>query len=112
MSSQGFIPDSLNKDALRKLLLGAIQEEEIPDYENPESFHALFGHLERGLSTDDVIYALEGEWEIAGTPKFNKVEWQWKYEIVAQAIDGGAITILVAVDTANREFTIITRWRE
>ena len=110
MSSQGHVPDSLGEVALRKLLLEAIQK--APDYGNPESYHALFDHLERGLSTDDVIHALESQWNIARLPAFNRQEWQWKYEIDSHSIDGEPMTIIVAVDTANREFTIVTRWRD
>jgi hypothetical protein len=109
MSSQGYTPDPLSEDDLRKLLLEAIQKS--PDYSNPESYHALFDHLERGLSTDDIIHALEGVWSVA-RKKFNKDEWQWKYEIDATSIEGEPITVIVAVDSVNRDFTIITRWRE
>jgi hypothetical protein len=62
------------------------------------------------LSTDDVIHALEGRWTIARS-SFNKKEWQHKYEIDGESIDGEPITIIIAVDTGAREFTVVTRWR-
>jgi hypothetical protein len=93
---------------LRKLVMDAIQR--APDYANPETFHALFDHLERGLSTDDVIHGLESQWDLKGC-KFNSDEWQWKYEIHAESVDGDPITIIIAVDSLRREFTVLTRWR-
>ena len=109
MSSTGFIPKPLSADELRKLVLEAL--EKAPDDHNLETFHALFDHLERGLSTDDVIHALEGEWTIA-RHNFNRDEWQHKYEIDGFSIDEEPITIIIAVDTAHKEFTVVTRWRD
>jgi len=109
MSSEGYIPPAKSTDELKKLVLEAIQK--TPEYRNPETFHALYDHLERGLSTDDVIHALEQDWDIARA-RFNKDEWQWKYEIDSESIDGGQITIIIAVDSLNREFTVVTRWRD
>ena len=108
MSSKGFIPKPLSATELKALVLDALQN--APDDHNPETYHALFDHLERGLSTDDVIHALETGWTIASC-RFNEDEWQYKYEIEGEAIDGGEISIVLAVDTLRREFMVITRWR-
>ncbi len=108
MGSEGSIPRPLSDDELRALVLDAL--EKAPDIHNPETFHALFDHLERGLSTDDVIHALEGPWSVARSA-FNRYEWQYKYEIDGMSIDGDRITIIIAVDTVRREFTVVTRWR-
>jgi hypothetical protein len=64
------------------LLLEAIDNAD--DADNPETFHALFDHPERGLDTNDDT----------------------------QSVGGDAITIIVAVDTLRREFEVITRWRQ
>jgi hypothetical protein len=109
MSSEGFIPEALSAPKLRELVIEAL--EKAPDDHNPETFHALFDHLERGLSTDDVIHALEGKWEIA-RHKFNRDAWQYKYEIDGLSIDDEPITIIIAVDTLRKEFTVVTRWRQ
>jgi hypothetical protein len=109
MSSSGFIPNPLSAEELRKLVLEAL--EKAPDDHNPETFHALFDHLERGLSTDDVIHALEGEWTIA-RQVFNPEQWQYKYEIDGFSIDEEPITMIIAVDSLHREFTVVTRWRD
>lgn len=105
MSSEGHVPEPLSRSELRTLVLDAIQ-----DNPNPETYHALYDHPERGITSDDVIHALEGEWTIARR-SFNRDEWQWKYEIDGFTIDEDPITIIIAVDTANRDFTVVTRWR-
>src|ERR1700761_8433549 len=107
-TAEGYTPPSLTEDELRKLLLDAI--ENAPGDKNPETFHARFGHLERGLTTDDVIHGIEGSWTYERQPKFNKDHWQWVYRLAAKTIDDEDLTIIVAVDTANRTFEVLTRW--
>lgn len=77
VQEEGRIPPSLTVAELRKLVLEAIDDR--ADIRNPETFHALFGHAERGLHTNDVIYGLEREWTFERPPIFNKDFWQWKY---------------------------------
>jgi hypothetical protein len=60
MSSEGHVPVPLSRSELRTLVLDAIQ-----DNHNPETYHALYDPPERGITSDDVIHALEGEWTIA-----------------------------------------------
>src|SRR5690242_108493 len=109
MHTGGTIPDPLSENELKKHVLEAINH--APDAENPETFHALFDHLDRGLQTDDVIYGLERDWHFERKPKFNPDEWQWKYFIATESVDGDEITIIIAVDSLRREFEVITRWR-
>jgi hypothetical protein len=109
MSIEGYIPPYLDKSALRALLLEALNN--APQLGTVETYHARFDHLERGLSVDDVIHGLEREWEFDRKPDFNKDEWQWKYRIATESIDGDAIVIVIAVDTANRSFEVVTRWK-
>lgn len=101
-------PPSLSEAELRKLLLEAL--EHAPDQQNLETYHARFDHHERGISIDDVIFGLEKDWTYERPPEFNETEWQWKYRILTETVDGEALTIIVAVDTANRSFEVITRW--
>ena len=108
MTSQGKRPPALSKEELKKLILGALNSS--PD-SNPETFHARFHHLERGLQVDDVIHGLQREWEFGAAPSFNEDHWQWHYEVATQSVDGDSITIIVAVDTFNRSFEVITRWK-
>jgi hypothetical protein len=110
VQEQGTIPPSLTVAGLRKLVLEAIDEG--ADTTNPETFHALFGHTERGLQTNDVIHGLERAWTFERPPVFNKQFWQWKYFIDTESVGGDPITIIIAVDTLRREFEVITRWRQ
>jgi hypothetical protein len=109
-SSEGRIPPHLSEEQLKELVLEAIDES--ADEDNPETFHALFGHLDRGLQTDDVLHGLEQEWLFDRPPCFNKFHWQWKYYIDTENVDGGRILIVIAVDTSDRSFEVITRWRQ
>jgi hypothetical protein len=91
---------ALVKDALEGTLGGA-----------SETYHARFDHPERGLSLDDVIHGLEQDWHYERNPEFNEDQWQWKYRIAAETVDGDPLTIIIAVDSANRTFEVVTRWK-
>lgn len=64
------------------------------------------------MTTDDTIHAIEGSWTYGRKPEWNKDEWQWKYRLNGKSVDSDDITVIVAVDTANRLFDIVTRWRD
>ena len=76
----------------------------------------LFGiwHAEIGedISTaDDVIHGLERDWKFDRKPEFNQDEWQWKYRLATESVDGDEIVVVIAVDAANRSFEVVTRWK-
>lgn len=77
-----------------------------------ETFHARFHHLERGIQIDDVVFGIETTWTSCRPLRFNKKFWQWNYEIRTETADEEPLTLIVAVDTANRVFEVITRWTE
>jgi hypothetical protein len=106
----GTIPPSLTEEQLKRLLLDAIDD--AADANNPETFHALFGHTDRGLQTNDVIHGLEREWTFDRPPFFNRDFWQWKYYIDTENVDGCQILVIIAVDTLDKSFEVITRWRQ
>jgi hypothetical protein len=108
MTNTGTIPPSLSEADLRKLVLEAIND--APNALNPQTFHARFDHLERGLQMDDVIHGLERNWHFQRPPVFNPTEWQWKYYIATETVDGDPLTILIAVSTTDRSFEVITKW--
>lgn len=110
VAEQGTVPTPLSVAALRKLVLEAIDD--AADTHNPETFHARFGHLDRELQIDDIIHGLEQRWSFDRPPAFNKSNWQWKYYIATENIDGEPILIVIAVDTLDRSFEVITRWRQ
>ena len=110
MSIVGYIPPCLSEEELRALVSDAL--ENWPGSRACFTFHALFDHLDRKLSQDDVIYGLERQWKFDRPPVFNQDEWQWKYFIATESIDGDDLLVIIAVDTPNRSFEVITRWRE
>lgn len=85
MSGRGVIPQPLTAGELRKLVLEAISQHS--DIDNPETFHALYHHLERGIQTDDVLFALKNQWNRFKVLPFNRKFWQWKYKIWANDLD-------------------------
>jgi hypothetical protein len=110
IKDRGIRPSPLTEQQLRKLVSEAINE--AADYSNPETFHARFGHVERGLQIDDVIHGLELRWKFERSPVFNTDSWQWKYYIDTKSVDGKPMTIIIAVDTLDKSFEVITRWRQ
>ena len=110
MSTAGYIPPCLSKEELRALVLDALENG--PDEGSNFTFHARYDHLDRNLSQDDVIYGLERLWNFDKPPVFNQDEWQWKYFIATESVDGDEILIIIAVDTLNRSFEVVTRWRQ
>jgi hypothetical protein len=76
-----------------------------------ETYHARYDHLERGISSDDVIYGLERDWHFERSPQFNEDQWQWKYRILTETIDGDLLVIIIGVDIRNRSFEVVTRWK-
>jgi hypothetical protein len=109
MSTEGYVPRCLGEGELRSLVSDALDKH--PDGSN-DTFHARFDHLERNLSQDDVIHGLERQWNFDRPPVFNNDEWQWKYYIATESIDGDELLIIIAVDTLNRSFEVVTRWRK
>lgn len=110
IKDKGIQPPPLTEKQLRVLISEAIDK--ATDYSNAETFHARFGHLERGLQVDDVIHGLELQWKFERSPVFNRDSWQWKYDIDTESVDGRPMTVIIAVDTLDRSFEVITRWRQ
>ena len=108
VQEQGTIPPSLTEEKLKELVLEAIND----GSGNPETYHALYSHVDRGLQTNDVIHGLEREWTFERTAVFNKTSWQWKYYLDTESVGGDPIIVIIAVDTLRREFEVITRWRQ
>lgn len=109
MSTEGYIPRCLTEEELKSLVSDSFENR---PGDSGQTFHARFDHLERGLSQDDVIHGLERQWNFDRRPVFNKDEWQWKYSIATESIDGDDLLIIIAVDTLNRSFEVVTRWRK
>lgn len=110
VQERGVTPKALTDEELRKLVLEAINA--VTYAEALESYHALYGHMDRGIDTADVIHGLETSWQFERPPQFNSEQWQWKYYIAAETVDGTPITIIIGVDSWRREFKVVTRWLE
>src|ERR1041385_415407 len=106
----GVIPEPLSKEQLKKLVVDAINATTY--HEILESYHALYGHMDRGILTSDVIHGLQRDWKFERNPHFDRDNWQWKYYIDTETVDGAPITIVIAVDILRKEFRTVTRWRE
>src|SRR5437016_7078513 len=110
VQEHGVVPNTLTEQELRKLVLDAINASTYA--ETLETYHALYAHMDRGIETGDVIHGLESAWQFERPPQFNRDQWQWKYYIATETVDGKPITIVIAVDSWRREFVVVTRWRE
>jgi hypothetical protein len=108
VQEEGVVPQPLAEKELRSLVLSAINATTVA--ETLETYHALYGHTARGIQTADVIHGLQGKWHYERKPQFNSGAWQWKYRIAAKNVDGDRITIIIAVDSLRREFSVVTRW--
>ena len=109
MTSQGSRPKPLKPSDLRKIILAALSNE--GSYiEQPMSLHARFDHPERRIDLNDVLFGLRQEWQSCKVDGFDEDHWQWKYKIQTQDIDEREFTIVLRVDPAGKQFTVITRW--
>ena len=74
------------------------------------TFHSSFDHPERKIDFNDILFGLSRRWNSCKADAFNEDEWQWKYKIVTQDIEGRDFTIVIALDPKHNRLTIITRW--
>ncbi len=105
----GTPPGSLSREELRSIVLAALAGDEPTG--GRETFHARFDHPERGISIDDVVFGLEQEWKSCRAERFDSKEWQWRYRIETETIDGDPLVLIVAVDSASKSFMVVTRWK-
>ena len=74
------------------------------------SLHSLFDHHERKIDFNDLLFGLKRQWEACKVDGFNEKEWQWKYEIQTEDIEGRPFFIVIGVDPKNKKFNVITRY--
>jgi hypothetical protein len=106
MTSQGKKPKSLEEAGVRKVVLAALSNAGY--YIESFSLHTRFDHPERHLSIDDIINGLKINWRGCKVDEFNDDEWQWKYLVKTNDIEGFPLVIVVALDTNNNRFTVVT----
>lgn len=109
LSIVGKRPEPLCQGDLRKLVEDALSADwYIGCF---ETIHARFDHLEREIDVNDVLYGLRSRWHGIGLHEFDEDHWQYKYPIQTYDVEQEPITVLIAVDTLNRTFEVVTRWR-
>ena len=69
-----------------------------------ETNHAKFDHLERHLDINDVLHGLKKNWTSSHTDQFDKDEWQWRYAIKTEDVEGHPLTIIISVDSLKPQF--------
>ena len=104
-SHGGTRPKPLTEKGIRKLIETALQR---GTYIEEFSLHVRFDHPERHLSIDDLLHGLRQKWRGCKTDDFDPDEWQWKYRVKTYDIEGFELIVVVALDTKNIRFTIVT----
>lgn len=112
LSTVGQRPNPLGQADLRKLVEDALAADTYTYVGCFETIHARFDHPEREIDVNDVLHGLEGRWHGVGQPEFDTDHWQYKYPVQTYDVEQAPITVLIAVDTLNRSFEVVTRWRE
>ena len=107
MTSSGKRPSPLSPAQVRKIVLEAIESESYK-----ETTHASLDHPERLISINDVLHGLEQSWTACNPEEFSDWHWQWKYRIATTDLDDEALVVIVAIDTRNKSFEVITRFHD
>ena len=109
MTSPGKKPQPLQHDKVREVVLEALSDE--GSYiEQPLSLHARFDHPERKIDFNDVLFGLKRRWDGFRVDGFDADNWQWKYEIKTEDIEGRSFFIVLRLDPRNKKFHVITRY--
>jgi len=109
MTSQGQKPKPLKPSEVKEVILAALGDE--GSYrEQPLSLHARFDHPERHIDFNDVLFGLKRQWTSCKADGFDEGNWQWKYKIKTQDIEGRKFMIVLALEPNAKRFTVITRW--
>jgi hypothetical protein len=109
MTSSGVKPKPLKPSEVKEIILAALGDE--GSYrEQPLSLHARFDHPERRIDFNDVLFGLKQPWSACKPEEFDEDNWQWKYRISTHDIEEREFTIILRLDPAGKEFTVITRW--
>jgi len=98
-------PRPLTANALRNLIEIAISRGYFE-----ESEHAEFEHLERNISTEDVLFALKRPDWIVKKQAWSEEYKNWKYLIVSEDIEGDELEVILAAYPNLNKVRIVTRW--
>ena len=108
MTSSGEKPAPLKPDKVREVVLEAIGEGGA--YREQFSDHSLYDHQDRNIDFNDMLFGLKRKWNGCKVDGFDADEWQWKYEVSTEDIEGRPFYVLLRLDPENRKFHVITRY--
>ena len=75
-----------------------------------ESFHSASERDERGVSQDDILAMLEGNWTLAAEPDWDQVHKNWEYKLAGTDLEGDELVLKITVNEEMQRITIITKY--
>lgn len=75
-----------------------------------ESFHSASERDERGVSQDDIVAMLEGEWALVAEPDWDQTHKNWEYKLAGTDLEGDELALKIAVNEEKQRITIITKY--
>jgi len=75
-----------------------------------ESFHSASERDERGVSQDDIVAMLEGNWALAAKPDWDQAHKNWEYRLAGTDLEGDELVLKITVNEEMQRITIITKY--
>jgi hypothetical protein len=75
-----------------------------------ESFHSASERDERGVSQDDIVAMLEGNWALAAKPDWDQAHKNWEYKLAGTDLEGDELVLKITVNEEMQRITIITKY--
>jgi hypothetical protein len=75
-----------------------------------ESFHSASERDERGVSQDDIVAMLEGNWTLAAEPDWDQAHKNWEYKLAGTDLEGDELVLKITVNEEMQRITIITKY--
>ena len=75
-----------------------------------ESFHSASERDERGVSQDDILAMLEGNWTLAAEPDWDHAHKNWEYKLAGTDLEGDELVLKITVNEEMQRITIITKY--
>jgi hypothetical protein len=75
-----------------------------------ESFHSASERDERGVSQDDIVAMLDGNWTLAAEPDWDPAHKSWEYKLAGTDLEGDGLVLKITVNEEMQRITIITKY--
>jgi hypothetical protein len=75
-----------------------------------ESFHSASERAERGVSQDDIVAMLEGNWTFSAAPDWDQAHKNWEYKLAGVDLEGDELVLKITVNEEMQRITIITKY--